>query len=210
MRLLFVNLASAMAGAFALAATPTTSPTTAPIRPSTTQAATKPAPKQRYGLLNGAVKFMLPGDWKEQERAADDKTVKFGSPDGRATLTVHVTPQEYALPQHDERFREMMKNNLIAAMKKQEEATHVTATYGPKSETDDRFLARIHDTIREGHVSFDEIHLYRGAGPNLLSVETAVKTDDRDIAKPYHKVGEDTCLSIVLGQADRKPQKKQG
>jgi hypothetical protein len=204
MRVLLSILMCTLAATLALAAPPTTSPTTKP----TTQATTKPLPKQRFALVNGAVKFMIPGDWTEKERGGDDMTVTFSSPDGRATMYVHVKPQEYPIPSDNARFREMMKNNIIEAMKKQEEATHVTAIYGPKSETDDRFLLRIHDTIREGHVTFDEVHLYRGAGLNLLTVMTAVKTDDKDVAKPYHKVGEDTCLSIVQGRADRKPEKK--
>ena len=209
MRLAISILICTVTAIVALAAPPATSPTTKPVRPSTTRAAaTKPVAKQRYALVNGAVKFMVPGDWKEKERGGDDMTVTFSSPDDRATLYVHVKPQEYPIPSDNARFREMMKNNIIAAMKQHEESTHVTALYGPKSETDDRFLLRIHDTIREGHVTFDEIHLYRGAGLNLLTVMTAVKTDDKDIAKPYHKVGEDTCLSIVQGPADRKPQQK--
>jgi len=206
---LSVIVACALVTILAHAAPPATQPATRPVRPTTARAAaTKPAAKQRFALVNGAVKFMVPADWTEKERSSDDMTVTFSSPDGLATLYVHVKPQEYPIPQNNERFREMMKNNIIAAMKKQEEASHVTALYGPKSETDDRFLLRIHDTIREGHVIFDEVHLYRGAGLNLLTVMTAVKSDDKDVAKPYHKVGEETCLSIVQGAADRKPQKK--
>src|SRR5437868_2888202 len=83
-----------------------------PSRPSTTRAAaTKPVAKQRYALVNGAVKFMVPGDWKEKERGGDDMTVTFSSPDDRATLYVHVKPQEYPIPSDNARFREMMKNN---------------------------------------------------------------------------------------------------
>jgi hypothetical protein len=199
MTLALVSLLSCLA---VIAAPP--SPAT---KPATRPAASRPAPpppKQKFSLMNGAIKFTVPEGWTESNRSDDGKNAQYHSPDDKAVMFVGIQSEQYPVPAHSESFKEMMKNQIITAMKKHQEETNVQALYGPKSETDDRFLLRIHDTIKEGHEVMDQIHLYRAGGLNLLMVTSVVKTDDKEEAKPYHKVGEETCLSMVVGPADKK------
>jgi hypothetical protein len=198
---MLVALAVMMAGP-ALAAPPATSP----VKPSTRQS--KEPPKQRVSLMNGAVKFMVPEDWTEAERTEDGKNVTYQSPDGLCKMMIGVNPQQYAVPLHNDALREQLKGSIINGMKKYFQDNGVEVLYGPRSETDDRFYIRIHDTVKEGDEVMDEIHLYRPAGLDVLMVTTAVRKEKKDEAKPYHTVGEDTCLSMVLGPADKKPAKK--
>jgi hypothetical protein len=89
-------------------------------------------------------------------------------------------------------------------MKKQFEERKVKMLYGPRSETDDRFLLRIRDREKEKDETLDQVHLYRAAGLDLLMVTTVVQTDKPEEATAFHTTGEDTCLSMVLGTADKK------
>jgi hypothetical protein len=176
-------------------------------KPATRPAASRPAPpppKQKFSLMNGAIRYTLPEGWTESSRGDDGKTAQYTSPDEKAVLFVGVQQEQYPVPAHNEAFKENMKNQILNSMKKYQAEKNVEALYGPKSETDDRFLLRIHDTIKEGHEVMDQIHLYRAGGLNILMVTSVVKTDDKDEAKPYHKVGEETCLSMVVGPADKK------
>ena len=172
-------------------------------QPSTTQTA-KSAPKQKFTLMNGAVRFLVPSAWTEQDRSDDGRKAIYRSPDEKATIYVNVLPQDYPIPQRNEGFREKMKASILTAMKKTFAEKKMQMLYGPQSETDDRFLLRIHDREKTDEGILDEVHLYRAAGLDLLSVTTVVHAETADEAKPYHVVGEDTCLGIVLGPAEKK------
>ena len=57
--------------------------------------------------------------------------------------------------------------------------------------------------LRPGHIDF----LRRVVTVQETIVEISKRhspTGDRNVVKPYHTVGEDTCLSMVLGYADKK------
>jgi hypothetical protein len=194
-------LAILMLAGFNALAAPTTRPSN-----SATKPATKPAakPKQRFTLMNGAIRFMVPMDWTESDRTDDEKNAKYNSPDGNASILVGITPQEFPIPQNNARFLMQMKAQLLAAIKQNLEANHMEALFGPKSETDDRFLLRIHEKIKSGHDTLDQVHLYRAAGLDLLMVTTVVKSENKDEIKAFHTMGEDLCLSMVLGAADKK------
>ncbi len=177
--------------------------------PVTTKPTSRPAakPKQAAKVMNGAVRFMVPADWEEDKRDEADKWVQFKSPDDVSTMLVLVTPQEYPIPTHKVNFIEQMKTIIINGMKKEMQAKGQEILYGPRSETDDRFLLRIHTRSKEGHVVMDSLHVYRAAGLDLLMVSSIVKTDKPAEAAPIHTMAEDTCLSIVLGKADKRPEK---
>src|SRR5438045_3939972 len=132
-------------------------------------------------------------------RADDEKNAQYNSPDGTATIMVGVTPQEFPIPQQNEKFLMQMKKSLLDNIKQHLENNHIEVLYGPKSETDDRFLLRIHERIKVGDDTLDQVHLYRGAGLDLLMVTTIVKTENKDEIKAFQTSGEDLCLSIVLG-----------
>jgi hypothetical protein len=121
-----------------------------------------------------------------------------------ATMYVGVLPQEFPIPQRNEGFQLKVKKLLMDSLTQHYVESNVEVLYGPKSETDDRFYIRLHDTIKSEDEKLDQVHLYRAAGLDMLMVTTVVKSDKRDVVRPYHTVGEDTCLSMVLGYADKK------
>ena len=171
--------------------------------PPSSKPASQPA-KQKFSLMNGAVRYLVPGGWKERDRSDDGRKAQYQSPDEKATMYVTVLPQEYPIPQHNLAFKEKMKTAILGAMKKKFEDQKTQMIYGPKAETDDRFLLRIADREKGEEGTLDEVHLYRAAGLDLLSVTTTVLAETPAEAKPFHTMGEDTCLSIVLGPADKK------
>jgi hypothetical protein len=180
-------------------------PTTRPAFPAT-KPASKPAakPKQKFTLMKGAVRFMVPADWTETNRTDDERNAQYNSPDGNATIMLGITPEEFPIPKDNARFLSQMKASLLASIKQHLQSNHLEILYGPKSETDDRFLLRIHERIKSGDDTLDQVHLYRAAGLDLLMVTTIVKTENKDEIRAFQTSGEDLCLSIVLGAADKK------
>ena len=201
MRRIIAILMLASVGAFA--DQPASPPSIKPGSTPATKAAKAP-PKQKFSLMNGAVKFLVPDGWTESDRSDDEKNAHYHSPDQTATIFVGVVPQEYPLPQHNDAFREKMKTSIITAMATSFKDRGLEVLYGPKSETDDRFFIRLHDRVKEGDATLDEVHLYRAAGLDLLMVTTVVKTDSPDVAKPFHTIGEDTSLGMIVGRAEKK------
>src|SRR4051794_38857515 len=90
-----------MLASFSAFAGPATRPGTLATKP-----ASKPTakPKKKFTLMNGAVRFMVPAEWTESNRTDDEKNAQYGSPDGIATIMVGVTPQDFPIPQHNEKF----------------------------------------------------------------------------------------------------------
>jgi hypothetical protein len=154
--------------------------------------------------MHGAVRFMIPGGYTESARNESDQNAQYDSPDGKVKIVVGVSPQEHGFPKDNDNLIGQMKTSLINGMKKTFQQNGEKVLYGPRSESDDRFLVRIHDRVVRNGETFDEVHTYRAAGLDLLMVLTQVKTADPKEAKPLQEIGEDVCLSIILGPADKK------
>ena len=132
------------------------------------------------------------------------RQLRFHSPDGDSTLIVTIIPQEYPIPEKNQAFKSQMRDAILKAMREALQQRGVEILYGPKSETDDRFLLRIHERIKDGDATLDDVNLYRATGLVLVNVCTTTKADKPADIKDTHTVGEETCLSVVLGPADKK------
>src|SRR5258708_17040459 len=109
----------------AIAAPPSSAPAT--------KAATKPAkspPKQRFGLMNGAVKFMVPDGWTESDRTDAARGAQYHSHDGNAAMSVAVQPQEVPIPQRNERFRFEVEKLSIQSLTQNYVHSDVDTVYG--------------------------------------------------------------------------------
>jgi hypothetical protein len=175
-----------------------------PLSPPTRPATQKSPPKQIVKTLKGSVRFAVPADWTESSRSEDGKTIGFSSPDEVASVSVQIVPQDYPLPQKSVAFHEKVKATLIKNIKAAMENQGQDITYGPRSETDDRFFQRIHTRAKQGDDTLDTLHLFRGAGLDLLVVNSIVKTDDPKLADKYHTMAEDISLSITVGSAEKE------
>ena len=183
---------------------------TALAAPPATKPATKPAaaPKQRFSLMNGAVKFMVPAGWAESQKADDGKSAQYSSPDGVSTISIVVIPQEYPVPLKNDNLKEQMKTFVINGLRRPSSRSAIrrfSTAQGPKPMT--AFIC-IHARIKDGDETLDQLHLYRAAGLDLLMFTMVVKTDNKDEAAIAHTAGEDIALSTVLGVADKKPAGK--
>ena len=180
-------------------ATPATGPTT--------RRATKPA-KQRFSLMHGGVRYVLPPGWTESGRNEDEKNAQYQSPDGKGIILVGVTQQDYAFPKENHKLINTMKASILNGMRAKFKERGDELIYGPQSESDDRFIVRIHVRYKHEGETYDEMHDYRVAGIDMLMVMTQAKTDQVDEAKALQDIGDDVSLSMALGQVDRKKPSK--
>jgi hypothetical protein len=179
----------------AVAASPATRPTTKP--------ASKPA-KTLHMLMHGGVRYLVPADWTESARSDNDAKAQYQSADGKIIVIVAVAQQDVAFPAHNDALIDKMKTSIINGMRAKYKESGYEILYGPRSETDDRFILRVHVRYKHEDDIMDEMHLYRSAGIDMFEVMTQVKTDQPDVAKQGHEKGEDISLSIILGKVDRK------
>jgi hypothetical protein len=185
----------------AIAAGPVTRPATKPT--------SRPA-KKLYTLMHGGVRFLVLADWTETMRSDNDAKAQYQSPDQKTNVIVAVAQQDYAFPTHNDALIEKMKATIINGMRAKYKENGYEILYGPRSETDDRFLLRIHVRYKHGDDVMDEMHTYSTAGIDMFTVMTQVKTDQPAEAKLGQEKGGDICLSIILGKTDRKRPSNQG
>jgi hypothetical protein len=164
----------------------------------------KPAQKTKYTLMHGAVRFLIPAEWKQTVHSDDDQHTQFQSPDGKCLIVVGVHPEDMGFPSHNESMIEQMKLSVIRGMKKRLQERGVQMLYGPRSETDTDFVLRIHTRYVDDKQTFDEMQTYRADGLDLFNVLTQAKTDNPAEAKSLFEVGDDVALSMILGPADKK------
>lgn len=177
-----------------IAAGPATKPTSRPAAP----------PKQRYTLVNGAVRYMVPAEFHETARGDDDKQSAYESADGKCVLLLIVSPQDMGFPAGNEKAVDNLKTSILNGIRQQLKEKNLEVLYGPRSETDDRFLVRVHVRYKRDDQVLDEVHTYRAAGVDILMVLTQVKDEDPKVIKQWDQVGEDVCLSLVVGPALKK------
>jgi hypothetical protein len=108
-------------------------------------------------------------------------------------------------PTHNEKAIENLKTTILNDLRRQLKEKNVEVLYGPRSETDDQFLIRIHTRYKRDDQVIDEVETFRAAGIDILMVLTQVKDADPKVIKQWDKVGEDVCLSLQVGPAQRKP-----
>lgn len=177
-----------------VAAGPATKPTSRPAAP----------PKERHTLMNGSVRYMVPAEFHETARSDDDSQGAYESADGKCVLLLIVSPQDMGFPTGNEKALDNLKTSILNGIRKQLKEKNLEVLYGPRSETDDRFLVRIHVRYKRDDEVLDEVHTYRAAGVDILMVLTQVKDQDPKAIKRWDAVGEDVCLSLVVGPALKK------
>jgi hypothetical protein len=177
-----------------VAAAPATKPTSRPVA----------APKQRCTMMNGSVMFTVPADFKEAGRSDDEKQAVYESPDGQCRIQLIVSPQEMGFPTHNDRAIDKLKTVILNGIREQLKAQNCELLYGPRSETDDRFLLRIHVRYKHEGEVLDDVHTYRAAGIDIILVLTQVKGENNKDLKHWDAIGEDVCLSLQVGPAVKK------
>jgi hypothetical protein len=178
---------------------PVTKPATAPVR-------------VRDGLVNGSVRFLVPADWEIAERADNGFQVAYHTPDGVGTISILITQQQEAMPQHNAALRAQMQKVILGWDNDDLAKRKVEVIDAPKVETDDRFMLRVHERYKDGEHVLDVVHLYRAIGLNLVGVMVAAGTEDKAVAKGIHDAGALILMSVNLGARDPKivrPVKKE-
>jgi hypothetical protein len=190
-----------VAAVLCVAAGPTTRPTT---RPST-QATSAPA-RVRDGLMNGAVRFLVPAEWKLYDRTEDGKRVFYHPTPEKGEVSLNVIPQPSPVAQNDARVKQQMSQMILGMIKKDLQSRGAQMEYGPKVEPDQDFLLKVHSRYRDKDVLVDVVHLYRGVGSNLVGVRASLQGDvsDEGRAKRVHEAGAMMLLSVTLAKEDPK------
>ena len=187
-RILVVALA-----AFCLAAGPTTRPT----------AATSPA-RVRDGLINGSVRFLIPADWEIASRTDDGMSVVYHTPDKLGVVSILITQQKEAIPQHNALVHAQMQKTILDWDNQDLKNRKMEVIDEPKVERDERFMLRVHERFKDGDHLLDVLHIYRGIGLNLVGVTVAASTEDKAEAKRVHDAATLVLMSVSLAAPDPK------
>jgi hypothetical protein len=115
-----------------------------------------------------------------------------------------VTPQQQGIPVHDLRVRQQLAKAILAAANEELKTLKVEVLDPPKAEVDDRFMLRMHERYKDGDITYDRVHLYRGIGFNLIDVAITAVTDDKETAKKLHDAGATLLMSVTVGPQDPK------
>jgi hypothetical protein len=172
-------------------------------RPATTQPP-KPPERVRDTLVNGSIRFMVPKDWELGEKTADGMNAKYNLPDAAGAVSLLVTQQQDAVPANHPKLKQQLTTYVLARVEEDLKTKNATVIDPPKVESDARFMTRVHVRFKEGDVVNDVVHIYRGVGINLLSVNASAFTDDPAKARAVHDAGALLLLSVTTGPADRK------
>jgi hypothetical protein len=185
-------LFAAALAALCLAAGPTTKP-----------AATAPA-RVRDGLINGSVRFLIPADWEIASRTDNGLSVVYQTPDKIGTVSILITQQAEAIPQHNAAVRARMQKAILGWDNEDLKNRKVEVIDPPKVEPDDRFMLRVHERYKDGEHTLDMLHIYRGIGLNLVGVTVAASTENFAEAKRVHDAAALMLMSVNLGAPDPK------
>jgi hypothetical protein len=178
-------------------------PAAAPPKPGAKPAATAPT-RVRDGLVNGALRYLVPPEWEITERGADRMTVFYRHKPERAHYSMQVTQQAQGIPQNDARFKKQMVETILNFANEDLKRRKVEVLDPPTVERDDRFLLRVHERFKEGDTIVDVIHIYRGLGLNLVSLTSSTSSEEANQVKAVHAAGEMVLLSASLANQDPK------
>jgi hypothetical protein len=174
-------------------------------KPSTRAAATQRLPgRVRDTLVNGSVRFLVPKDWELADKSADGMNAKYNLPDGEGSVSLLVTQQADLVPANHPKLKQQLTNYVLAKVDEDLKNRHGEVIDAAKVETDARFMTRVHVRFKEGDTVNDVVHVYRGLGINLLSVNATALTDDPAKAKAVHEAGALLLQSVTLGAPDKK------
>lgn len=179
--------------ALCLAAGPATKPT----------ATTAPA-RVRDGLINGSVRFLIPADWEIVSRTDDGMSVVYHTPDKVGIVSILITQQKEAIPQHNALVHAQMQKTILGWDNEDLKNRKVEVIDAPKVEPDDRFMLRVHERFKDGDHLLDVLHIYRGIGLNLVGVTVAASTEDKAQAKRVHDAAALLLMSVSLAAPDPK------
>jgi hypothetical protein len=171
--------------------------------PATKPATTAPA-RVRDGLVNGSVRFLVPADWDIVSRAPDGFSVVYHTGDHLGVVSVLITQQKEAIPQHNAAVHAQMQKTILDWDNQDLKNRKVEVIDPPKVERDDRFMLRVHERFKDGDHMLDVLHIYRGVGLNLVGVTVAAATEDKVDAKRVHEGAALLLMSVNLGAPDPK------
>jgi hypothetical protein len=171
--------------------------------PATKPATTAPA-RVRDGLINGSVRFLIPADWEIASRADNGMSVVYHTPDSIGTVSMLITQQAEAIPQHNAAVHAQMQKTILGWDNQDLKNRKVEVIDAPKVERDDRFMLRVHERFKDGDHLLDVLHIYRGIGLNLVGVTVAASTEDKEQAKRVHEGAALLLMSVSLAAPDPK------
>lgn len=156
-------------------------------------------------LMKGAMRYDVPADWKEAQRADDGNLVSYNLPGGIGMCILQIGAS-------DQPYTKAMRQPIAAQITKGMEAG--LNEYGheivkpPAWEPDDNYFLRITSAYRIEGAKLPTIHvaLYRSLGLTLASVTTTLTTNDVTLATENLK----TAAAVMDSFRAGKPIKPSG
>jgi len=181
--------------ACSLAAGPTTRPSARP---------TSAPARVRDGLVNGSVRFLVPADWVLDSRTDNGLNVVYKTPDGVGTISILITQQKEAIPQHNAGVLAQMTKMILGWDNENLKKHNFEVIDAPRVERDARFMLKVHERYKDGDHPFDVIHIYRGVGLNLVGVLAAASSEDKEMVKKVHDAASLMLMSVSTAAQDPK------
>jgi len=158
----------------------------------------------RDGLVNGSVRFLVPADWVLDSRTDNGLNVVYKTPDGVGTISILITQQKEAIPQHNAGVLAQMTKMILGWDNENLKKHNFEVIVAPKVERDARFMLKVHERYKDGDHPFDVIHIYRGVGLNLVGVLAAASSEDKEVVKKVHDAASLMLMSVSTAAQDPK------
>jgi len=158
----------------------------------------------RDGLVNGSVRFLVPADWVLDSRTDNGLNVVYKTPDGVGTISILITQQKEAIPQHNAGVLAQMTKMILGWDNENLKKHNFEVIDAPKVERDARFMLKVHERYKDGDHPFDVIHIYRGVGLNLVGVLAAASSEDKEMVKKVHDAASLMLMSVSTAAQDPK------
>jgi hypothetical protein len=155
-------------------------------------------------MLNGALRYLVPGDWELVRRTDDGLNVTYMLPEKRGAVSLVVTPQRGAFPKGNVALKQRMAQSVLKAVNDDLTRRKVEVIDRPKLEPDEAFVARVAYRFKEGDATIRAMHAYRAIGTVVVSVTSALTIEDPAEAQAIHEEAAKMLLGVTGGPADPK------
>jgi hypothetical protein len=161
------------------------------------------APGAAETLSHGQVLYTPPADWKLIGKSKDDRHIGFALEGNRGQLVIAIAPQPQAVTATERaKLSELLTAKLTNTIKGEATKGNIEIIKEPTTESDPRYLVKMHDRFRAKGLHADRVQLVRDMGRFILTVVSTAFTEDEAEMKQVHAAGEQLMWSMKQNKPD--------
>ncbi|HEY7087035.1 MAG TPA: hypothetical protein VH518_03035 [Tepidisphaeraceae bacterium] len=161
---------------------------------------TSPSPQSSETLVGGQVVYTPPpssDEWKSLGKSSDDRRVGYGLGEHRAQIVIAISPQQQGISETERhKLGALLKTQLENTIHNEAKKGNLQIVSEPTTESDPKYLVRMHDRFKVKDTPGDRLQLVRDMGKFIVTVVVTAFTEDADEAKKIQAVGEQVMLSV--------------